>query len=237
MSKTQMCPHCGTNFSTNRTRTYCTKACSNAATAEKRAAANRALGKYKPPICPCGKEVPPPPGQKHVYGRQKKHCSPECRSQYQKRRQADPANHVTFNCRNCDIEVTRPRTYGQGYHKYCSNACAARHTKRVSHTIIRDHDVVLDSGWEALFFGLCMFRKIPVERYDRSLGVTWRDDQYYAPDFLVNGTMAVEIKGVEDEDDPEKWESFRSSVGPLVVLDRDELEKLLSDQDCSLFKV
>lgn len=61
----KVCEKCGEPFETPdkknyREKVFCSRACSNVATAEKRAEAIRANKKYKPPICPCGKEVPPP---------------------------------------------------------------------------------------------------------------------------------------------------------------------------------
>lgn len=93
-----------------------------------------------------------------------------------------------------------------------------------------DDAIVLDSSYECLFWGLCMLHKIPVERYDRTAhAVEWKPGQWYAPDFLVlaNGDhLAVELKGVEDEHDAERWAAFREHL-PLTVLDGETLRREL----------
>jgi hypothetical protein len=225
-----ICPICEKEFQQlRRPKTFCSRDCSNVATAGRRAASNRALGKYAPPQCPCGNDVSPPEGQKWVYASQKKYCSPECRLKYGKKKQANPENYVTFTCLVCEEKITRYKKYGNGANKYCSNRCAAKHTKRVAHVIIRDHDTVLDSGWEALFYGLCKFMKIPIDRYERVEGVEWWNDSWYAPDFVITtakGTIAIEIKGNENPDDIDKWNAFRHAMGPLVVVDQQVLNAL-----------
>lgn len=226
---TRQCEGCPTVFevpATYRAKRFCSRACSNRATAEARAASTRAHEKYKPPVCPCGKAVPPPPGQQYVYASQKKYCSPECRVKYGKKKQRDPANYVTFECLNCGTEVTRYKKYGSGHSKYCSNACAQRHTRTKVHIVMED-SVVLDSTWEALFYGLCGYLKIPCDRYDREQGVEWAEGSWYAPDFVLPSLgMAVEIKGQEDDDDSDRWDLYRRERGLLVVLDYQSLEEI-----------
>lgn len=213
------CERCGTGFTVPnkvnyREKRFCTRACSNAATAEKRAATLRGKQGYRPPICPCGKEVTAK--RKYVYAKDKKYCSPECRAKYGKKRQADPANYVTFACQNCGEETIRRK--GLGYHKYCSNECAAKHTKIKKHIVV-DDAIVLDSSYEALFWGLCCVLKIPIERYDRSQAVEWSPGHWYAPDFwLPTVGTAVELKGYHGREDAEKWCAFRNERGPLCVM-------------------
>jgi hypothetical protein len=113
-----------------------------------------------------------------------------------------------------------------GYHRYCSNVCAQRHTRTKQHIVV-DDAIVLDSTWEALFWGLCGLLKVPVERFDREHGVAWGNDKWYAPDFwLPSIQAAVEIKGIEDDDDPEKWNVYRHEHGSLTVVDVDSLGRL-----------
>lgn len=156
---------------------------------------------------------------------QNKYCSPECRNQYGGKRQKDPANHRTFTCLNCGKEVTRYK--GSGSHKYCSNACANRHTKTKQHVIV-DDAVVLDSGYETFFWGLCALNKIPIERYDREKGVEWRPGLWYAPDFWMPTLgFAVEVKGLMDDEDPERWDTYRAEVGSLIVLTEAKLRQMI----------
>lgn len=80
---------------------------------------------------------------------------------------------------------------------------------------------MLDSGWEALFWGVCSFLKASVERFDRSDALEWRPDHFYGPDFvvLVDGTpLAVEIKAQEDGEDAARWDAWRQVRGVLVVI-------------------
>jgi hypothetical protein len=157
-----------------------------------------------------------------------KYCSPECRKEYAKRRPRDPSRWATKTCQTCgeDFEI---RTSSRSSGKFCSNACAAKHTKRVRHYVCRESDMVLDSTWEMLFAGLCGFDKIPCERYDRTNAIEWTDGHWYAPDFWLPGLeTAVEIKGIEDDDDPERWEVWRIVTEQrLLVLGRSDLDQLL----------
>lgn len=206
-----------------REKKYCTRACSNAATATKRAEAVRSAGRYQAPICPCGKEVPPPPGANYIYAAQKKYCSAECRMEHGAKRQKDPSKWVTFDCQNCGEKVTRYKNYGNGHLKYCSNACAQKHTRKKRHIVV-DDAVVLDSGYEAFFWGLCQLLKVPVERFDRDHGVEWREGCWYAPDFyLPTLNMAVELKGIQDDEDLLRFEVFRRESGALTVLGQERL--------------
>jgi hypothetical protein len=162
-----------------------------------------------------------------------KYCSPECRALYGKKKQADPENYLTFTCQGCGETVTRRKSYGK-YHKYCSNTCAQRHTKLKRHIVV-DEAVVLDSTWEALFWGLCGFRKITVERFARESGVLWKADGWYAPDFWVPSLeLAVEVKGIADESDPARWRKFREDRR-LAVLGRDELDEAMCTQDLAVY--
>jgi hypothetical protein len=169
-------------------------------------------------ICPCGKKTGSP---------NRKYCSPEHRREYGKKRQPDSENYITFNCLGCGEKVTRYKKYGNGYQKYCSNLCAQRHTKVKKHYGIEGLEIVFDSSYECLFFGLCGIHKISCERYDREQGVEWKENGYYAPDFLIktNGDqIAVELKGLQDDDDEERWIAFREETGiPLAVLDGETL--------------
>lgn len=173
--------------------------------------------------CSCGKTIP------YANRNEWKYCSAECRQKYGQKKREDPANWVTKSCQNCGNEF-RLRKSSQSYGKYCSSACAYRHTKIKQHIVV-DDAIVLDSGYEALFWGLCMLLKVPVERYDRSKGVEWREGLWYAPDFwMPTLNFAVELKGVMDDEDPERWDAYREEHGPLIVLTEAKLRKMVGDR-------
>ena len=233
LQKTCARAECGKTFEVRdklpeRNKIYCTKACSNTATAARRAESVRAAKRYQPPVCPCGKEVQPPPGQQYIYREQKKYCSAECREKYGAKRQPDPANSVTFNCLNCGKEVTRYKKYGKGHNKYCSNACSAQHNKTRKFYAVEDLDIVFESGYECLFWSLCMFVKLPVERADRSWAVPVGDGGWYCPDFyLPLIKLWVETKGFEDDDDRARYAAWRQHRGHLLALNRTGFERIL----------
>lgn len=224
-----VCPECQTTFiyiPGKTGKTYCSRTCRSAATSRRQR--EEALEAYadSPVTCPCGEAIP------YEYRHQRQFCSPDHRVKYQPKKKADPANYVTFTCQNetCGKEVTRYKNYGNGASMFCSNACSMKHTRTKRHVVMNDDHVVLDSKWEALFWGLMGFRKILCSRYDREQGVEWSEGHWYAPDFtiVIDGLeIAVEIKGRADDDDPEKWDQFRRERGRLVVLDEESLEYLL----------
>lgn len=161
---------------------------------------------------------------RHVW----RYCSIECRNKYGAKRQPNPENHVTITCQNpsCGKEVTRYKKYGKGRLKFCSNECARTHTKTRRFYGVEEFDIVFESSWEALFWGFCSFRNVPVDRFIREHGVEWRSGCWYAPDFWIPLLgIAVEVKGVEDPDDAERWAAFRTKL-PLVVLGREEMDQL-----------
>lgn len=175
--------------------------------------------------CLCGKTIP------YANRNEWKYCSPECRQTYGQKKQVNPENHVTFNCLNCGIEVTRYKKYGNGHNKYCSNACAQKHTKVKKHYGLDELEIVFDSSYEVLFWGLCAFNKIPIERYDREKGVEWRPGLWYAPDFhMPTLGFAVEVKGLMDDEDPERWDTYRQEVGSLIVLTEAKLRQMIGDK-------
>lgn len=157
----------------------------------------------------------------------KKYCSDACRKCYQPKRERDPKNYVTFDCETCGKETTRYRKYGNGANRFCSNECAAKWTRKVRHIGIKDADVVLDSGWEALVWGWATFCKLPIERVDRTLAVPVGDG-WYAPDFRIDGEW-VEVKGLEGDDDPARWLAWEARHGKVVwVFDQDALTHLVN---------
>lgn len=210
------CENCGSVMELNPSETarkYCSFECFKE-------------GKRASFSCPCGKRVVVAKSIAAV----RQFCSMACRDVYGKKRQPDPANYVTFNCQTCGDEVTRYRKYGSGANMFCSNPCAAKHTKTVRHYVIREMDMVLDSGWEALVAGLLQYHKVPVKRVDRSEAVTTESGAIYAPDFevVVDGeVLYLEVKGFDNGNQSEGWETWRRERGHLVVLEREDLEAIM----------
>lgn len=204
----KQCKGCGAPFEVPHGRAqaqYCGVVCRN------RAGADAVRRDWR---CPCGNELPPRNESHAIY------CSPECRTTYGKKRQRDEAKWVTKVCLNCEVEFEL-RTSSQSYGKYCSNACAMRHTKTKQHLVMKDSDMVLDSSYEALVWSALKVAKIPVERFDRKYGVEWGPGCWYAPDlWLPEEEIAVEVKGALDIEDATRWDAYRSTGIRLAVLDR-----------------
>jgi len=214
------CAECGKEFVYRPGRTgekLCSRSCRNRYNAKINKATARELYEADPKRCPCGSSIP------FEYRHTRMFCSPEHRTEYGAKRQPNPDNYVTFECLNCEKEVTRYKNYGNGHNKYCSNECAQKHTKIKKHIVV-DDAIVLDSGYEALFWGLCALHKIPIERYDRSRAVKWKSGQWYAPDFwLPTLGTAVEIKGLQDDEDELRWAAYREQRGALRVFLQEDL--------------
>lgn len=171
-------------------------------------------------LCACGQRIP---YERRIY----KFCSIDCAKQHGGRRQPNPDNWVMITCETCHGEFRRRKNYGgQGRPpRFCSNECAAKWTRKVRHIGIKDSDVVLDSGWEALVWGICSFHKVPIERFDRAQAIPYGDG-WYGPDFIISGHY-VEVKGLEDDDDRGRYDAWRAAGHRLVVLDKDRLGSLL----------
>ncbi|MCX4799569.1 hypothetical protein OG497_37580 [Streptomyces sp. NBC_01242] len=217
----RVCPVCSEKFTASPAdkKQFCGRACARSVEASEKAARFRADWEANPLLCGCGKAIPYE--QRHIA----KYCSHECRKTYGAKRQKNPDNYLTFKCLGCGKEVTRLKRYST-YTKYCSNACARRHTKTKKHIVV-DDAVVLDSGYEALLWGMCSVAKVQIQRYPREDGVAWNHDGWYAPDFLVDWQgrqVAVETKGFADPEDEARWAAFRSEKDvPLVILTGDNL--------------
>lgn len=222
------CKQCEESFEIRRyelgKRAFCSRGCTNDWQRENKGGEGRA--------CPCGKILKPRSGEVRV-SVHRKYCDQACRKQYGSYREKDPENYLTFECLACGTEVTRLKRYST-YTKYCSNVCAAKHTKAKKHIVV-DDAVVLDSGYEALLWGLCSVFKVPIERFPRERGVAWQDGRWYAPDFLVachGREIAVETKGFADDEDETRWTAFREQADmPLVVLAGDTLRSLLGSRE------
>ncbi len=207
-------------------RLYCSRQCARSVENQARSIAKQKAWNDGPEsLCACGRgRIPYEVRHTTLY------CSTECRTLYGKKRQADPTKQITFCCGTCGKEQTRPRTYGSTISgkRFCDRYCAAKHTKTVKHYVAREMDMVLDSTWEVLFAGLCGYLKIEASRVDRSLAVTASDGSTYAPDFLVDGRIWVEVKGRDNGGQHEGWSAWREQVGPLVVVGTGRMDALRS---------
>lgn len=208
--------------STNSPKRFCSMRCVGKSAALQKSQEHQRLWEKDPRSkCQCGKTIPYE--NRHIW----KYCSDVCRQQYGGKRKADPENWVAKTCRNCQVEF-KIRKSSQSYGYYCSKVCAQRHTKIKKHIVV-DDAIVLDSGYEALFWGLCTTLKIPIERFDRQYGVAWREDCWYAPDFwLPTLETAVELKGLEDAEDAERWTAYRQQRGALKVFLHMDLVDMIS---------
>lgn len=222
--ESRTCPACGEVFETKVNRmtgevgkgfrtTYCSRACSRQVANKRAGDESRALYDADPRRCPCGAALP-----YEVRNHVKSYCSPECRATYGKKRQRDEANYVTFDCRGCGKSVERYRKYGNGALLYCSNECAMKHTKTKHHVAMRDEDVLLDSSYEAFVWGALRIMRVPVERFDRQYGVEWAPGHWYAPDFwLPQHDLAIEVKGLEDDRDADRWIAYQTITGKRLL--------------------
>ena len=210
-TETRQCPKCGVEFTPNAAKqVLCSLRCRNELGAD-------SVRKIR--HCPCGTQLPPFTETHSAY------CSPECRETYANKggRKRQDEKWVTKTCLNCEVEFEL-RTSSQSYGKYCSNACAMRHTKTKRHLVMKDSDVLLDSSYEALVWAALMVAKIPVERFDRQHGVEWGEGCWYAPDLWLSGQqIAIEVKGALDDDDAARWDAYRALNIRLAVLDRTDL--------------
>lgn len=181
--------------------------------------------------CACGNKI--------AYAdRGNQYCSTLCAKEHGNWRKPDPTNYRTRTCLNetCGKKFTRYRTYGKGDTKYCSVACSMRHTKTRRFYAVEDFDIVFESSYEAFFWSACKIAGIPIERFDRQYGVQWdseRPDAWYAPDFwLPAQQVAVEVKGVVDDDDEERWAAYRvQSGGRLIILTQVELRQAVEHME------
>lgn len=230
----RVCERCGNEFVVRQSvpQRYCGRACARQVDAIAKSGRSQAEWEASPQsYCPCG--IGRIPYVKRHYN---KYCSDECRLRYGKKRQANPANYVTFNCRTCGKEVTRYKNYGNGSNLYCSNECASKFTHKKHHVTMKDSDVLLDSAWEAAVWGVLHVHKIAVERADRSLAVEWSPGCYYAPDFyLPSKGLWIEVKGLPDPDDETRWAAWRVAHGPLLVLDESNVHSFLADPEGATF--
>jgi transposase-like protein len=82
-----------------------------------------------------------------------KYCSPEC-SQLGRR---NPEKRTQHTCEVCGTDFERFASV-QGPNRFCSNACKAKSSGKIQW---KYEDNVLDSGYEAMFAGLCSVYGVP----------------------------------------------------------------------------
>lgn len=93
--------------------------------------------------------------------------------------------------------------------------------------IVVEDAIVLDSPYEAFFYGLMRLWKIPCERADRALAVAVGGNGWYCPDFyLPELGIWVETKGVAGPEDPPRWAEWRGMGRRLALLGREDLRFL-----------
>ena len=214
-----VCPVCGKTFQQKKNlstkKTYCSRQCANGTNTLKVTPAHKHY-EENPKLCGCGRVIP------YEYRNQRTHCSAECRALYgAPTKQIDPSNYVTFNCETCDKEVTRYKKYGNGSNRFCSNECSAK-SNHMQHLSV--DGVILDSGYEALVWGLTRLHKILIERFDRTNCIPVKDG-WYGPDFIING-IPVEVKGYEDQDDRDRYKAWRDTGQLLSVIAKEDLDIL-----------
>lgn len=219
---------CDNTFEVKKTspKQYCSTKCSAVKNIGNRKNNIRDEYDRDPKRCPCGEAIP------YEKRHSRQYCSGDHRIQYGKPSAVkNPEKWGIYTCQNEKCGKTfEQRKRSGGYHKYCSNTCAQRHTKVKKHFVV-DELTVLDSPYESLFWGMCSVYKIHVERYDRHNGVEWNGEgTWYAPDFKVtrhSRDIAIELKGFEEYDDEIKWTVFREHVMPLVILSRADFMKIM----------
>lgn len=175
---TKVCPTCGETFAcTHPKQKFCSRPCI------------RSKGRSHN-VCPCGEST-------GSYSRL--YCSPEHRAKYGKKK--PPVRMVSRTCQVCGDEFERPHHY-PGKMMFCSVSCSNRQHSRYRQQHFKFGNVHLSSGYELRFLA-CLLR----HKVDWS---PWPDDDpflyeghEYRPDFRV-GDVAVEVKGYEPEDHPQR---------------------------------
>jgi hypothetical protein len=225
-AESRTCEECGQEYEYRPGRAgerFCSRKCRTDFQVKLNQEEARADYDQHPKLCPCGGAIP------YEYRHTRQFCSPEHRKEYQSYRVPDPANYVTFDCLNCGKTVTRLKNYGGNLvQKYCSNECSAKHNRTKQHIVVEDA-MVLDSPYEALFYGLMRLWKIPAERADRSHAQDVNGSGWYCPDFYLPGLdIWVEVKGFEDDNHRARYAGWRMSGRKLTVLRREELHTLMT---------
>jgi hypothetical protein len=157
--------------------------------------------------------------------------SHECRRAASVRRQRDESKWTTSKCGWCGIEFEHRASSHRQFH---NQACARRGLK--VHQNIKtiddqtEHVIVLQSSYEALFWGLAKISKVRIERFDERFLIPWdksNDLSNYDPDFwLPQYEVAVETKGVPRANMHAQWAAYRATGRLLVVLFKEDLRKL-----------
>lgn len=210
--KDKLCLECSQKFIPHKTtQKYCSVKCKNTAVAKVRKTRSA-------PLCSCGKTCPDVHTSTGLlYWR--KYCSSECRKKYHQGRGRKEDTWLTKICETCEISFEYPHT--QKNRRFCSNECAKRGYLKTRIGVNEDnYAVVLDSSWESVFWGLTRMLKIPIRRYDSSAYNTSVGN--YRPDFIVNDSITVDVKGYED------WRvtQYKKELTDVVFIDKSRLDIL-----------
>lgn len=216
------CRQCGAEFEDYeyRNRAFCNRDCTN--TWQREHAADEKFRRW----CPCGQEVLNNPYQN-------KHCSPECRKKYGKKRPADPANTIEAICQNpsCarpERKFTHPKA--QGYRKYCSDKCSQEHVRPAEQM----------NGLEQLFMSLTRLMGIGCRRPEGAEQIPFGPRGSYAPDFILDWqgeTLSVETKGDRwvKGDTAAKHALWRRERGRLAMVFKDDMQELRMMPDAQAY--
>lgn len=187
------CPECGeesTNYS-RQEQIYCSASC--------RAKANgRNRTKNYPKCLVCGEST-------ESYNRT--YCD-----EHRPTPGPKPAPRKEAVCLCCGEGFSRPGSY-PGKMKYCSNECSHRQTKSIRDKYIAslpEGAVVFHSGWEIRFWAACLRYDIPIRSYDGPVVETSVGN--YRPDFIINNSDVIEVKGRFNNGDKEKIEESGVTV-------------------------
>lgn len=200
------CPTCGQDFQPTHAKTqkYCSRACIPAP------------GR-KHLVCPCGT---------NTGSYQRKYCSPEHRAEYSKKKA--PVRMVTHTCQSCGSDFERPWYYASKG-MFCSIECSNQNHSRYRTQHFEFGQVHLSSGMELRFVACLLRFDVPWAPWPDDDPFVYDDDgtrREYRPDFVV-GDMAIEVKGGEPEDHPQRQARSRwDRSETLVLVRRDELAKL-----------
>lgn len=162
--------------------------------------------------CPCGV---------NTGSYQKKYCCPEHREKWGKKK--PPPRMITYTCLGCGDDFERPHWY-PNKKKYCSNACSHRQVKKVRDKFIADLPdgaVVFHSMWEVRFVAACERFDIPWRSYDGPDIVT--SEGIYRPDFIINTTTVVDVKGWLRPESAVKIDQARAQGLSVVTITKEDL--------------
>lgn len=85
--------------------------------------------------------------------------------------------------------------------------------------------IYCDSSWELAFLVYCLDNNINIKRNTKKFEYTVNDENhYFIPDFILNKTEYVEIKGLQDKN----WKIKKDTFKNVTFLFKKEIQKYLS---------